>query len=228
MGEMVRPHALTIPLTVATVCGCLFWYLGSPGPTLLDDVPRSHDAAVSSVRWALILLLAIPLVAALAMRRPVSGLGLAVGDARFGIKAVLIVIALAAVPMFFGARDPQVQATYPWPGLEVGQSTATLVRWAAIYLGYYLAFEFFFRGYLMDAIRPHWGENAANWTQAIACTLIHVGKPLPETLSALPASLLFGLLASRTRSIVWPVVLHLTMGLIADCGVLYWQGKLLP
>ena len=64
--------------------------------------------------------------------------------------------------------------------------------------------------------------------QAFAATAVHFGKPLPETLAALPGSLLFGLMAVRARSIVWPALIHFVVGASTDVFSLYHQGQLFP
>ncbi|HLU82138.1 MAG TPA: CPBP family glutamic-type intramembrane protease, partial [Trueperaceae bacterium] len=57
-------------------------------------------------------------------------------------------------------------------------------------------------------------------------TLIHVGKPLAEVIAALPASLLFGVMALRSKSILYPALLHLLIGLALDVAILARQGVL--
>ena len=64
--------------------------------------------------------------------------------------------------------------------------------------------------------------------QTVASTLVHLGKPLPETLAAIPFGLLFAVLAVRGRSLVWPILLHLVIGLSTDVWSLHHQGWLRP
>jgi membrane protease YdiL (CAAX protease family) len=73
-----------------------------------------------------------------------------------------------------------------------------------------------------------WGLGAAVWLQAVASALVHLGKPLAETLAAIPFGLVFAVLAIRSRSLLWPILLHLLIGLMTDLFALHYQGWLLP
>ena len=96
------------------------------------------------------------------------------------------------------------KTTYPWAGEWPGRSALHFAAWGALYALYYAAFEFFYRGFMVGVLRDRWGLEAAVWTQALLSTLIHLGKPLAETLAAFPAGFLFAFLAIRTRSLLWP------------------------
>jgi membrane protease YdiL (CAAX protease family) len=52
--------------------------------------------------------------------------------------------------------------------------------------------------------------------QTMASTLLHIGKPAPETFAAIIAGVAFGLIAWRTRSILAPVALHWGIGVLND------------
>jgi membrane protease YdiL (CAAX protease family) len=60
------------------------------------------------------------------------------------------------------------------------------------------------------------GAGAANVLQAGIGTMAHLGKPPVELLAAFPASLLFGLIALRTRSIWYALAIHWAVGLALD------------
>ena len=81
---------------------------------------------------------------------------------------------------------------------------------------------------MLRVIEPVWGLSAAIWTQTLASTLIHLGKPPAETFAALFAGLLFAVLAVRGRSLLYPIVLHLVIGISTDVFVLAQQGLLFP
>jgi membrane protease YdiL (CAAX protease family) len=226
--QVLRPGRLAVRLCAATLLATAYWYLGTPGPTLLGAAPRSPETAEQGIAWAVGLLFVAPILVMAATGASVREAGLRLGDVSYGVRAWLLVWAIMIPLTFLGAGDPAVQATYPWAGAAVGASPAALGRWIAVLGAYYLAFELFFRGFLVQAIRPHWGVGAAIWVQALASTLVHAGKPPAETLAALPAGLLLGLMAVRSRSIVWPALLHLAVGISTDLFVLHRQGFLLP
>lgn len=212
--------AATVPLQAG------FWYLATPGPQLLALQPRTPVGALLTVGLSGLFLLAVPLLLATAVGFRAEELGLTLGDWRFGLAATAPLALLLLPLLYLGAADPTLQAAYPWPGEWLGERPQRLLLWAPIYALYYLAFEFFYRGLLLRGAATHWGAHRAQWLQATAATLIHLGKPLSEVVSAFPASLLFGALALRSRSLVYPVLLHLWIGLANDVFVLARTGKL--
>lgn len=210
-------YTLTALLSLAVVAQAGFWYLATPGPALAG-VPRSFSAAVQAIGWSVLVLALVPFLAARIGRFSLTSLRIAVGDARVGWRVTALAIVVVAPFLVIGAGDAAVQATYPWPGAWL-DSVGALLAWAPLYLLYYVSFEFFYRGFLLAVAERAFGIVPAQWLQAFAATLIHAGKPVPELLLALPASLFFGYLVVRTRSLVWPILLHLAIGLITDISV---------
>lgn len=213
-----RPrHALLAALVLAQVA---FWYLATPGPALLGGEERGLPLALRSIAWSLLLLGVLPLAFARAGGIRPSDVGWRPPRWRpaLGLAGGLLLLALPL--LWVAAGDPAMRASYPWPGPWLAEAPWRIVMWAPLYGLYYLAFETFYRGVLLRTLAPWWGTGAANWTQATCACLVHVGKPLAETVVALPASLLFGLLALRTRSLVVPWLLHLGVGVALDAFVL--------
>ncbi|MFO7546841.1 MAG: CPBP family intramembrane glutamic endopeptidase [Trueperaceae bacterium] len=214
-------------LLAAVVLQAAFWYLATPGPSVLGGAGREPLSAFSTVAWTAVTLLLVPM---LLLRwvgvRPAEA-GLRVGDARFGLSAVAA-LALVAVPLLvLASGDASLQAAYPWAGAWPGERWATLATWAAVYALYYVSFEFFYRGFVLNLVGAPWGAAAAMWLQVVMATLVHLGKPLPEMIAAAPASLVFGVIAVRSRSVLYPALLHWIIGLTLDVAVLARQGHLL-
>lgn len=228
--SLLKPPKLAFLLSAALLLQIAYWYLGSPGPTLLQDAERTLRAALVNIGWATILLLVIPflLLTLLKGAKPSEArhLSLGPGNWRLGLPLTLSLGVTATLLMYLGSSDSALQGTYPWAGSWPGQSVWTFAAWAGLYALYYLAWEFFYRGFIVAVLEPHWGLAAAVWTQVLLSTLVHLGKPLSETLSAFPAGFLFAFLALRTRSLLWPVLLHLTIGLTTDFFSLWRQGWL--
>ncbi len=215
-------------LSAATVLQVAFWYLATPGPQLIGYAPRDLPTAAVGITWSLVTLLAVPALLFTTTGGTLREMGLTRGDPRFGWPAVGV-CALVAVPLVALASGgaSELAAAYPWAGTEIGRSLGTLAGWAVLYALYYLAFEAFYRGFLLRALEAPFGTSLAVWLQAFAATLVHLGKPLPEVLAALPASLLFGVLAVRSRSIFYPALVHLAIGLTLDVALLARAGNLL-
>lgn len=204
-----------------------FWYLATPGPSLLRFAPQGPLEALASVGWSVLLLLLIPALAYRLLIGPIEGAGLRVGDWRFGLAAVLPLMLVSVAAMVMASGDPTLAATYPWPGAWVGASLGRLGTWLAVYALYYLAFEAFYRGFVIDVAARVVTPTAALWLSVVMATLVHLGKPLAEVMAAAPASLLFAVLAVRGRSILYPLLLHLTIGFALDLAVLARSGHLL-
>ena len=222
----LRVGRLELLLAVAALVQIGYWYLGSPGPSLLRDAPRTLSATLVNIGWAVTLLLAVPVLTLYAVgeRREIPA---GLGRWRLGLFLTVPLSLAALGVLYLGSSDVGLQNTYPWAGAWPGRSALTFLAWSGLYALYYVSFEFFYRGFLLVALTPRWGLRAAVWTQALLSTLIHVGKPPAETLAALPAGFLFAFLAIKTRSLVWPTVLHLVIGLATDAFVLQRQGLFL-
>jgi membrane protease YdiL (CAAX protease family) len=67
--------------------------------------------------------------------------------------------------------------------------------------------EFLFRGFILFAYSRRFGPDAL-WLQAVPFALAHIGKPEVETLSTIFGGFVFGWVAYRTRSFVYPFLIH--------------------
>lgn len=213
---------LTALLCVAIVAQAGFWCVATPGPALAG-IPRSFSAALQTIGWSVLVLALVPFLAARIAKFSRSQLRLSIGDWRAGLRLVIVATVVVAPFLVIGSGDHAVQATYPWPGQWL-HSAGAFITWVPLYALYYVSFEFFYRGFLLSVAEQAFGIIPAQWLQAFAATLIHAGKPVPEFLLALPASLFFGYLAVRTRSLVWPILLHLAIGLMMDAAVITRLG----
>ena len=104
--------------------------------------------------------------------------------------------------------------TYPFYRLAA-RSAFDLVAWELLYAAQFLALEFFFRGFMLAGLRRSVGVHAI-WIMVVPYTMIHFGKPLPETLGAIFAGLILGTLALRTKSIWSGVLIHVSVALNMD------------
>src|SRR6185295_9756934 len=166
---------------------------------------------------AFALLFAVPAaVWLLFLRRPLSDIGVCVGDARFGLRFLAVAVPFALLPLvWMGARMPDVRAEYPLARDALG-APVWLAWLEAAYLLYYVGWEFMFRGWLLLGLRARVGDVAAVGVSTLVSTAIHLGKPQGEVWGALLVGVLFGWLTIRTRSILWPFVLHATIGILTD------------
>jgi membrane protease YdiL (CAAX protease family) len=89
---------------------------------------------------------------------------------------------------------------------------------------YYFSEEFFFRGYLFLGLYRRVGLHSF-WITDIIFTYSHLGKPLPEILLCIPASIIFNFLTLKTKSFYPALIVHLTMGIVLNLVVAFTVAK---
>jgi membrane protease YdiL (CAAX protease family) len=128
--------------------------------------------------------------------------GLRLGDWRLGLGVVVAGVAVMAVVIWFLGRQPDFRSYYT--DTIDGRPMWRLILDTGVDL---VAWEFFFRGWLLWALGRKYGTDAI-WLQVIPFALMHVWKPEIEQLSTLVGGAIFGLLAWRTKSFLWGWLLH--------------------
>jgi membrane protease YdiL (CAAX protease family) len=158
----------------------------------------------------------VPLLAArwLCGRR-LRDLGLGRGRWRLGLVWVAVGIPLALLAGWASAGKPLTQAVYPL-NPDLRPDFLAFLTHMAGQLVYYLGWEILFRGVLLFGLERRIGFAAANMIQTALSVIAHFGRPVTETLAAIPAGLAFGGIAHRTRSIWYVVVIHLVVGAAQD------------
>jgi membrane protease YdiL (CAAX protease family) len=142
----------------------------------------------------------------------------------FMIPAIFIKIYLKrlVVPIIYLASQmPDIRQEYPLSKLL--HSHHELVLWyefTRIFV-YYVAWEFFFRGFLLFGLRKQFGSMNAILIQTISSCLIHLGKPEGEILGSIILGIIFGAIAIRTRSFLYVFILHSTIGVLTDIFILF-------
>jgi len=172
------------------------------------------------------------------LKEKLKDFGLGIGDFRFGGKFLILGIAVMVIPLYLTGKNPEFIREYPLTKLA-GKSPLWFLSWELSYFTYYLGFEFMFRGFMLFGLKPKFGNFGAILFQTAISTLIHigmtahsidgvivVGKPITETLSAILAGLVFGAVALRTRSMLYPLLLHWFIGASTDFFCLYHSGGL--
>lgn len=113
---------------------------------------------------------------------------------------------------------------YPFYQLS-GRSWLDFVLWEALYLLQFASLEFFFRGYMLNSLRPYFG-SAAIWIMIVPYLMIHFPKPWLEATGAIFFGLFLGILALRSRSIWGGFLVHAGVAVSMDIASLIQQGRL--
>jgi membrane protease YdiL (CAAX protease family) len=171
-------------------------------------------------QWSFFFLLT--LVIPLALSRippgyPLKEIGLQWGDRRFGLMFTAAALVCLVVPSaLLAARMPDVRLEYPLAKAVMTRGDLLVVYEAAYVLIYYLAWEFFFRGFMLFPLARVFGGVNAILIQTIPSCLVHIGKPESEVTGSIIAGVILGTLALRTGSIWYGWILHATLGVLVD------------
>jgi membrane protease YdiL (CAAX protease family) len=139
--------------------------------------------------------------------------GLTLGDWKAGIVITLGAIILISPILWVVARDNASMQNY-YKGMVGGLPWNTFLD--------LFGWEFIFRGWLLFGYTREFGTNGI-WLQAVPFALAHIGKPELETLSTIFGGFAFGWVAWRTRSFIYPLLIHwfvATFTIIVAAGIL--------
>jgi membrane protease YdiL (CAAX protease family) len=117
---------------------------------------------------------------------------------------------------------PDVRSEYPLSRILFAHRDLVLWYEAAYVLFYYIAWEFFFRGFLLFPLAKRFGGMNAVLIQTISSCLVHIGKPEAEIFGSIFAGIIFGVLALRTRSFWYGFALHAGIGVLTDLFILFF------
>lgn len=142
----------------------------------------------------------LPLAFILLTRQSPTEYGLRLGDFKFGLIATTITCAVMTVIMLVVAPTAEFKAYY---SANSDSLWALVVNFGVDLLGW----EFLFRGFLLFALWRVCGPYAI-FLQAVPFTVAHIGKPEIETYSCIIGGAALGWLAWRTRSFLYPFIIH--------------------
>jgi membrane protease YdiL (CAAX protease family) len=139
--------------------------------------------------------------------------GFSFGDWKAGIVITLgAIILIAPILWLVGRGDASIQNYYK--PMVAGLPWSTLLD--------LFGWEFIFRGWLLFGYARKFGPEAL-WLQAVPFALAHMGKPELETLSTIFGGFAFGWAAWRTKSFVYPLLIHwfvASFAIVVAAGVL--------
>lgn len=218
--------SVSVLLTLWVYFGKRFTYTALVGSLPLG-IPADAQAALYEWLSAFVLMFAVPaVIVRRGFHRSLREFGFQLGDWRTGLKLVALLTPLFLLTSLVGSFVPAMQVEYPLAKSEIA-SLSLLLSLEAAYLIYYVGWEFLFRGYMLFGLEKPFGVLAAVLIQTIPSTIVHIGKPFSETFSAIFAGLIFGYVAYRSRSIIFPLLLHAVVGISTNVfAVLHALGRL--
>ncbi|MFH1438834.1 MAG: CPBP family intramembrane glutamic endopeptidase [Pseudomonadota bacterium] len=212
-----------VTLILAAVLMTLFAYQGHPDFFLekfghlswVKEKPEFYSQAFRFLFTFVIFFVIPALTVLIVYRKPLASYGLALGDKKFGLRFVAVSFVVAPLPLYLNAGSADFLKGYPlWP--EVGASAGNYVLWIFLYLVFYIGWEFFFRGFMQFSLKGRMAPFFIIMIQTLASTIIHIGKPEGETLAAIVGGIIFGAVALRTRSSLYPLLVHWYLGALTE------------
>lgn len=200
-GSTVNLAGLHLPwkTTVAVVVSTLllmvdYYYHFLPATSFSEGLRRT-----AYERTVLYLIIPLLIIVLLFRERPAT-YGFTLGDWRVGLKWTLVVWAVAAPVLYLAGRTPVMITYYARYG---GQPVPVILVTGLDLFGW----EFLFRGFLLFALYRVAGPSAVV-LQAVPFAMAHLGKPPLETLSTIFGGTLFGWVAWRAKSFLYPFLIH--------------------
>jgi membrane protease YdiL (CAAX protease family) len=136
----------------------------------------------------------------------------------YGVLFALIIPVMLTV-----AHQPDFGSYYPFYKLS-SRSWFDFLVWEAMYYLQFFALEFFFRGWMIGALRRL--GTVAIFAMAVPYCMIHYGKPYLEAHGAIVAGVVLGTLSMKTRSIYGGFLLHVSVAAGMDVLSLYKRNEL--
>lgn len=175
--------------------------------TLILSIDNYRDLIPNLTRNSVLLYFLLPiLVIVVFFRQSPARYGFCIGNWKLGLAASVVSIAAVTIllpfVLNFKEMDEYYSANYGSPLPFITESAVRMFGW-----------EFFFRGFLLFALARIAGPYAV-LLQAVPFTLAHFGKPELETLSCIFGGSAFGWLAWRTKSFIYPALIHTYLGIM--------------
>ena len=137
-----------------------------------------------------------------------------------------LTLSVALVVVFYASTLPAFLRKYPWckPGIIDGTITVQLlVVYLVASFAFYFSGEAFWRGFILFGTTKELGKNGL-FFMIMPYVLGHLGKPIPETLGAVAAGLVLGVLAWHHRSFLLGALSHWVIATTMDVAALYRRG----
>lgn len=224
-GGNKKPSVILLltPLLLTTwkYYGTKSFYLSDLATTFVLFNNPEQTAELYTFFSAFILFGLLPLlVIRYLFKEKISEYGFQLGDWRFGLKAFLILAPIFIIASYTSINKPDFLAEYPlFKG--AGASPSTFMGHAFSYLFFYIGWEIYFRGFMQFGLRESLGDWQSILVQTAVSCIVHIGKPSGEIYSSVIGALVWGIMAFRTRSLLFIILIHWLLGVSLDFFICY-------
>lgn len=147
------------------------------------------------------------LIIKLVLKENLSEYGFRFGDYKLGFYLSLIFLTVMLILIWFVSVNQEFVQKYPHlSGAKT--SWGIFFVYEAGMLIYMFAWEFIWRGFMLFGLEKKFGYYSV-LMQMIPFVILHNGKPFLETFGAIFGGIALGILALRTRSFYYCVIIHI-------------------
>ena len=147
------------------------------------------------------------------IKEKISNFGFRIGDKK-GFYYVILFLMFMIPILWIVSSVPEFSEKYPHLQLAKGDYKVFFIYEVGM-LFYLLAWEFVFRGYLLFGLFKKFNYYAI-LIQMIPFVILHNGKPVLETFSAILGGIILGYLAIKTSSFFYGFLVHFGIMFIID------------
>lgn len=237
--QLSRPQALRrVFIVLATACVCLLLlHYGKYSSNMALVLSEATMASLRSSRWYemtaylwwtgfhLLTFVLMPwIVIRVLLREKMRDFGWRINETAQHWRGYLLLLSPILVFVVLVSFGEDFVAHYPFYR-QADRSWVDLLAWELLYISQFIFLEFFFRGFLLHALRPAIGANAI-WVMCVPYLMIHFPKLWLEATGAILFGLFLGILALRSRSIWGGVLVHAGVALSMDIAALLRKSGL--
>ncbi|MBC8234732.1 CPBP family intramembrane metalloprotease [bacterium] len=166
-----------------------------------------------------ITLMLIPIVLIkFGIREKIKDYGFQFNRPKLGWSFVTVGFLVMLPIVLIASHLPSFQNKYPLCKLAATNWTI-FIPYQLAFGVYILSWEFFFRGYMLFGLEEQFGKYSI-LIQMIPFTILHHGKPFAESVGAILAGILLGVIALETRSFIYGALLHWLVAVSMDAFVI--------
>jgi uncharacterized protein len=146
------------------------------------------------------------LIIKLWLKENIKDYGIQAGDHKAGLKISLLFMAVMLPLIWVASSFTEFSDSYPML-YDAKISWSVFAIFEAGLIIYIAAWEFVWRGFMLFGLKQKFGYYSV-LIQMIPFLILHNGKPAVETFSAILGGIALGILALRTGSVLYGIVIH--------------------
>ena len=158
------------------------------------------------------------------LKGKISDYGVQTGDWQTGLKISFIFFIVMISLIWLASSSTSFRENYPHL-LSAREVWSIFLIYETGLVIYMFAWEFIWRGFLLFGLEEKFGYYAI-LIQMIPFVILHNGKPMAETFGAILGGIALGILAFRTRSFLYGVIVHISVMFSIDfiCTLRFRSG----